>query len=246
MLYTLILLKHLILLLTIDCYHMNTDLLMWITDFLCNRKQYAVLNGEKSGAEWNTTRMHIRTFVISALLSVEWSGYVMEHSSVPFVHPHMSSGKTADWIWTLFGMVNGIGLSMGVLDFGGDRRRGRGSLEGEFAASHCNQCQTLLHHCVEVRTMIELSFGEVSGVGPGIHVSTCLKAKGLFLVWFLAFFGIFVQYFTMAAYGCIDILIDDRLVCEKLTIFPYAEYIVEFSVQLAFLRYSQVQDRSGG
>ena len=26
----------------------------------------------------------------------------------------------------------------GVLDFGGDRRRGRGSLGGEFAASHCN------------------------------------------------------------------------------------------------------------
>jgi len=30
-----------------------------------------------------------------------------------------------------------------------------------------------------------------------------------------------------------------------LTIFSYAEYIVEFCVKLAFLRYSQVQDRSG-
>ena len=43
-----------------------------------------------------------------------------------------------------------------------------------------------------------------------------------------------------------DVLIDDRLVYEKLTIFPYADYIVEFYVELAFLRYGQVQDRSGG
>jgi len=36
--------------------------------------------------------------------------------------------------------------------------------------------------------------------------------------------------------------------CEKLTIFPYAEYIAEFCVRLAFLWYSQaqVQDQSGG
>jgi len=27
-----------------------------------------------------------------------------------------------------FGVVSGVGLGMGVLDFGGDRRRGRGSL----------------------------------------------------------------------------------------------------------------------
>ena len=32
----------------------------------------------------------------------------------------------------------------------------------------------------------------------------------------------------MPIYGYTDILIDDRLVCEELTIFPYAEYIVEF------------------
>jgi len=38
------------------------------------------------------------------------------------------------------------------------------------------------------------------------------------------------------------VLIDDRLVCEKLTIFPYAECIVEFCEGLAFLSYSQVQD----
>jgi len=45
----------------------------------------------------------------------------------------VSSGNTADWIWMPFGVVNGVGLSMGVLDFGGDRRRERGSL-GEYNA----------------------------------------------------------------------------------------------------------------
>jgi len=37
---------------------------------------------------------------------------------------------------------------------------------------------TLLRSCAEVRAAIELSFGVVSGVTPGIHVldgSTCLK-----------------------------------------------------------------------
>ena len=29
-------------------YNIDTDLLLSITDFLCNRKQYVVLNGEKS------------------------------------------------------------------------------------------------------------------------------------------------------------------------------------------------------
>ena len=38
-----------------------------------------------------------------------------------------------------FGMVNGVGRGMGVLDGGGDRRRERGSFGVEFEASHCNQ-----------------------------------------------------------------------------------------------------------
>jgi len=37
-------------------------------------------------------------------------------------------GKTADWIRMPFGVVSGVGLGRGVLDFGGDRQRGRGSL----------------------------------------------------------------------------------------------------------------------
>ena len=40
----------------------------------------------------------------------------------------MNCGKTADQIRMPFGVVNGVGLGMGVLDFGGDRRTGRGSL----------------------------------------------------------------------------------------------------------------------
>ena len=40
----------------------------------------------------------------------------------------MSSGDTGDWIGMPFGVMTGVGLGMGVLDFGGDRRRGRGSL----------------------------------------------------------------------------------------------------------------------
>jgi len=51
----------------------------------------------------------------------------------------VSCGKTADWIRMPFGMVSGVGRGTGVLDVGGDRRRGRGSFEGEFGASHCNQ-----------------------------------------------------------------------------------------------------------
>jgi len=68
---------------------------------------------------------------------------------------------------------------------------------------------------------------------------TRFKGKGLFGGWFLVFFGICGLLFTIGKYA-------DRLVCEKLTIFPYADYIVEFCVEFAFLRYGQVQDRSGG
>ena len=39
----------------------------------------------------------------------------------------MSSGDTGDCIGIPFGVVSGVGLGMGVLDFCGDRRRGRGS-----------------------------------------------------------------------------------------------------------------------
>jgi len=51
-----------------------------------------------------------------------------------------------------FGMVNEVGLGMGVLDFCGDRRRGNGSFRGEFVASHCNQwglCDALFSNYFE-------------------------------------------------------------------------------------------------
>ena len=60
---------------------------------------------------------------------------------------HVYCGKTADWIRMPFSVVSGVGLGMGVLDFDGDRRRGRGSLgvhlwrpivtSGDFVMSLC-------------------------------------------------------------------------------------------------------------
>jgi len=48
---------------------------------------------------------------------------------------------------------NGLGMGVGLLDFGDDRRRGRGSFfGGEFAATHCNQwgfCCVVVWKCVE-------------------------------------------------------------------------------------------------
>jgi len=42
----------------------------------------------------------------------------------------VNCGKTADWIRMPFGVVSGVGLGMGVLDFGGDHQRGMGGLRG--------------------------------------------------------------------------------------------------------------------
>jgi len=41
-------------------------------------------------------------------------------------------------------------------------------------------------------------------------------------------------------------MIDDQLVCENLTIFPYAECTVEFYERVTYVWYGQVQDRIGG
>jgi len=81
---------------------------------------------------------------------------------------------------------------------------------------------------------IRMPFVVVSGVRLGMGVLTSggdrRRGRGS-LGWILCRNGI---------------LIDDRLVCEKLTIFPYADYIVENCVKFPFLWYSQVQHRSGG
>jgi len=55
-----------------------------------------------------------------------------------------------------FGVVGDVGLGMGVLDFGSDRRRGRGSFGGEFGASHSNQwglCDALFSNYFEDLTV---------------------------------------------------------------------------------------------
>ena len=52
-----------------------------------------------------------RTFILAICLSAD-----------------VSSGDTGDWIGMPFEVVSGVGLGMGVLDFGGDRRKQRGSL----------------------------------------------------------------------------------------------------------------------
>jgi len=49
--------------------------------------------------------------------------------------------------------------------------KGKGQFWGECGASHYNLWEgALLHSCVEVHELIELSFGVVKGVGPGINV----------------------------------------------------------------------------
>jgi len=61
---------------------------------------------------------------------------------------------------------------MGVLDFGGDRRMGRGSLEGEFAASHCNQwglCCIVVWKCVQ-RSSCRLAWWVGSAQAFRIHM----------------------------------------------------------------------------
>ena len=64
----------------------------------------------------------------------------------------VSCGERANWIRMQFGVVSEVGLGMGVLDFGGHRRRGRGSFEGEFGASYCNQwglCCVVVQKCMQ-------------------------------------------------------------------------------------------------
>jgi len=135
----------------------------------------------------------------------------------------------------LFWLVSGVGLGMGVLDFGGDRRRGSGSFGGEFAASHCNQGEFVASLCGSAYSDRAVVWrGEWGGHSCIRWKSTCLKRKGLFLAWFLAFFGICARIRLNGRNGVLIAEKCIRLVCEKLTAFPYGQCIVEFCVQLAF------------
>ena len=69
-----------------------------------------------------------------------------------------------------FGVVSEVGLGIVVLDFGGDRPRGRGSLRGEFAASHYNQWGHCCVYCGKMADWIRMPFGVVSGIGLGMDV----------------------------------------------------------------------------
>jgi len=72
---------------------------------------------------------------------------------------------------------------------------------------------TLLHGCAEVRELIELSFGVVSGISPGIHVIEKRAILGIFQhLCPIDFNG---QNDVFFARKCI------RLLREKLIIFPY-------------------------
>ena len=100
---------------------------------------------------------------------------------------------------------------------------------------------TLLRRCVEQWKCIEieLSFGVVSEVGRGIHVldGSPRASRGRDCFWhgFRHFAKFPIHWFEWRHGVLIMELINDRLVCEQLTIFPYTECIVEFCEGLAFL-----------
>jgi len=84
----------------------------------------------------------------------------------------------------------------------------------------------LLHSCVEVRETIELSFGVVSVVGPSVWGSSNARGKGVS--------GGFAEFFSHSFQWCIVKQNCTRLVCEKSTIFPYGQDIVENVFSSAF------------
>jgi len=83
---------------------------------------------------------------------------------------------------------------------------------------------TLLRRCVEFRRAIELSCGVVSGVVPGIHVldgsPRASKGRGCFWHGFWHILKIRLYRFHWRHGVLIMVLIDFRLVFEKLIAFP--------------------------
>jgi len=87
-----------------------------------------------------------------------------------------------------FGVVSGVGLGMGVLNFGGDRRSGRGRFGVNLGCPIVTNGD-LLRRCDQAVVWR----GEWSVHSCVRWNSTCLQGKGLFL----AFFGIFATFFSM-------------------------------------------------
>jgi len=122
--------------------------------------------------------------IASAALATELSPEPSICQSVGLSVCKLYCGKMADWIRIPFGMVSGRsrdGCFRWVVVI-----KGEGAVFlGELGASHCNQWPMgpLLCSCAEVRGLIELLFGVVSGVTQAFMYcvgSTCLNGKGGF------------------------------------------------------------------
>jgi len=81
-----------------------------------------------------STTYNVISLIISASLRRAKRSCYRTFACAICLSAHVSSGDTRKWIGMPFGVVSGVGLGSGVLDFGGDRRRGRGSLGGEYNA----------------------------------------------------------------------------------------------------------------
>jgi len=141
-------------------------------------------------------------------------------------------GKMADWIQMLFGVASGVGRGTGVLDGGGDCRKGRGSFGDKCGASHCNQCGRC---CIDVQKSVNQSSCHWGWWGGSVE-KWVQQGKGAVsrlchCHWFKW------HIFNRNAFG---------IVRGKLTIFPCGQYITGKNYSFAFQRNSQVQDRSWG
>ena len=75
-------------------------------------------------------------------------------------------------------MVIGVGLRMGILDFGGDRRRGRAILGVKFGASHCNQwglCDALFSNYFEDLLLCSCMEYREERFHPPVFPHACLR-----------------------------------------------------------------------
>ena len=110
----------------IEIIHHVTSLL-----FLCRMNAFYVVTDHETLSNILCHVLSVSYCIISASLAIkaEQSAYLIVHVVSPIcLSAHVNCGKTADWIRMPFGVVSGVQLDMGVLDFGGDRQRGRGSL----------------------------------------------------------------------------------------------------------------------